>query len=152
MVHWGSLALRLVPTAKQEASRVPYPLEVSWASSDSLCAFSAYRDPRMKSLEKSSHHNFLNLTSTPEAMRADSKLMRSWLGFHNQESLLTWVRASRISWETHEEAELWLRRRLDLMNRCGADQLLEGLGREEKHLDVEVSFSAGHSLGYFNLV
>ena len=58
----------------------------------------------------------------------------------------------RSSWETHEEAELWLRRRLDLMNRCGADQLLKGLGREEKHLDMEVSFSAGHSLGYFNLV
>ena len=46
----------------------------------------------------------------------------------------------RSSWETHEEAELCVRSRRDLMNRCGADQLLEGLGREEKHLDMEVSF------------
>ena len=50
------------------------------------------------------------------------------------------VTQPRSSWETHEEPELWLRSRLDLMNRCGADQLLEGLGREEKHLDMEVSF------------
>jgi len=33
-----------------------------------------------------------------------------------------------------------MRSRLDLMNRCGAEQLLEGLGREENHLDMEVSF------------
>ena len=49
-----------------------------------------------------------------------------------------------ISPEVHgrhnEEAELWLRNRLDLINRRGAHHLLEWLGRKEKHQDVEVSF------------
>ena len=41
------------------------------------------------------------------------------------------VTQPRSSWETHEEAELCVRSRLDLMNRCGTDQLLEGLGRKK---------------------
>ena len=51
----------------------------------------------------------------------------------------------RHDWATslslfHEEAELWLRSRRDLTNAHGAHQLLERLGKKEKHLDIEVSF------------
>ena len=93
-VHWGSETLRLIPTSKQEISSVPCPPGVSYASCDSHFAFSVYRDPRTKSMERSSHLNNLSLTSTPEASRADFRLMRRWLGFLNQESPPTWVRAS----------------------------------------------------------
>ena len=47
---------------------------------------------------------------------------------------------SRSTWETHAGAELWLRSRLNLINRSGACHLLEQLGRKERHLDLEVSF------------
>ena len=71
-------------------------------------AFSAYRDSRTNSSERCSHHDSLSLINAPETSRADLRLMRSWLGFHNQESPPTWVRPSLPSeiwsWEEQHHA------------------------------------------------
>ena len=82
----------------------PVPLESAVLAVIPIC-FLCLQRFRTNSSERSSHHNSLSLISAPETSRADLRLMRSWLGFHNQESPPTWVRASLPSdiWSWEEQ-------------------------------------------------
>ena len=112
MSQWGLKALRLVLTSKQEASGVPLsPWSQQcwlWVPFCFLCLLST---PSLgtNSLERSSHLNSLSLTSAPETSRADLRLTRSWLGFHNQEGPPTWARASLPSVIWSWEKQQWAR-------------------------------------------